>query len=381
MVLRPMPPAPRIVVSNCWPYKRASPAMDSRERILKALRREQPDRVPIHDGLWAETIRQWQKQGLPVEIPVGDYFGYEMVSIGVDQSPMFEVRTLHKDYEYVTETTPYGGVRKNFRTYTSTPEIVAWAIKSKADWQHIKPRHSPDFIPDYARVDWISLRQRYQQARSEGKCIAFSAVTGYDQLQRYVKSEELLMLMLDDPDWFRDMVQTSAELIIRLAKLIIEAGYQPDVAFLYNDMAYRNGPLFSPKLYRECIFEWDKLLCDFFHSYNMPVIYHTDGDIHLLISPLIEAGVDCLQPLEAKANMDVRELKQQYGDRLAFMGNIDTRKMAHPDPAVIEEEIRTKLESAKVGGGYIYHSDHSVPPTVSFEQYCRVLELVRQYGN
>jgi uroporphyrinogen decarboxylase len=77
----------------------------------------------------------------------------------------------------------------------------------------------------------------------------------------------------------------------------------------------------------------------------------------------------------------VRELKQQYGDRLAFMGNIDTRKMAHPDPAVIEEEIRTKLESAKVGGGYIYHSDHSVPPTVSFEQYCRVLELVRQYGN
>lgn len=354
--------------------------MDSRERFLKALRRQQPDRVPIHDSLWAETVRRWHKQGLPTEIPPEDYFGYEMISLGVDQSPMFEVKTLHKDSEYVIETTPYGGVRKNFRTFASTPEIVQWAVKSKADWERIKHRHRPDFVPDYARVDWVSFRQRYQQARSEGKCIAFSAVVGYDQLQRYVKSEELLMITLDDPDWFREMVQTMAELALRMAKLVIAAGYQPDVAFLYNDMAYRNGPLFSPRTYRECILEWDKMLCDFFHSQGMPVIYHTDGDIHLLIPPLIEAGVDCLQPLEAKANMDVRELKAEFGDRLAFMGNIDTRKMADPDPRVIEEDIRTKLETAKVGGGYIYHSDHSVPPFVTLEQYRRVMALVKQYG-
>jgi uroporphyrinogen-III decarboxylase len=167
---------------------------------------------------------------------------------------------------------------------------------------------------------------------------------------------------------------------LRITRLIIEAGYKLDVAFVFNDMAYRNGLLFSPKIYRECIFEWDKMICDFFHNHDMPVIYHTDGDIRELIPHLIDAGVDCLQPLEAKANMDVRQLKQEYGDRLAFMGNIDTRKMADPDPRVIEEEIRTKLETAKVGGGYIYHSDHSVPNTVSFEQYCRVIELVKAYG-
>jgi uroporphyrinogen decarboxylase len=354
--------------------------MDSRERFLKALRREQPDRVPIHDGLWAETVRHWQKEGLPTEIPAEDYFGFELCSIGFDQSPLFETKTLHKDNEYIIETTPYGGIRKNFRTYASTPEIIGWAIKTKEDWDRIKERHSPDFVPDYARVDWVSLRQRYEQARSEGKCIALSCVVGYDQLQRYAKSEELLMITFDDPDWFRDMVETTAQLVLRMAQMIIGAGYRPDVAFFYNDMAYRNGPLFSPRTYRNCILESDKLLCDYFHSQNMPVIYHTDGDIHLLIPPLIEAGVDCLQPLEVKANMDVRELKAEYGDRLSFMGNIDARKMADPNPGVIEEEIRTKLETAKVGGGYIYHSDHSVPPTVSFEQYRRVLELVRRYG-
>lgn len=355
--------------------------MDSRERMLKALRHEQPDRVPIHDSLWLETVRQWQKQGLPTEIPPEDYFGYEMISLGFDQSPLFEVKTLHKDNEYVIETTPYGGVRKNFRTYASTPEIVDWAITAKADWARIKPRHYPDFVPDYARVDWVSLRQRYHLARSEGKCIALSAVVGYDQLQRYVKSEELLMLTADDPAWFREMVETVAELVLRLAKLIIGAGYKPDVAFFYNDMAYRNGPLFSPRTYRNCILESDKMLCDYFHSLDIPIIYHTDGDIHKLIPPLIAAGVDCLQPLEAKANMDVRELKGEYGDQLAFMGNIDTRKMADPDPCVIEEEIRTKFAVAKQGGGYIYHSDHSVPPTVSFAQYQHVMALVREYAS
>lgn len=356
--------------------------MTSRERFLKALRHEKPDRVPIHDSPWIETIWRWQKEGLPTEIPVDDFFGYEMAHFGFDQSPMFEVKTLHKDHVFIIETTPYGGVRKNFRTYASTPEILGWAVKSKEDWNRIKPRLSPDYMPDYTRVDWVGIRSRYQRAHSEGKVLTLCVVTGYDQLQSYVRSEDLLVLMLEDPDWFRDMVRTNAELVLRMSKMIIEdANYRFDVAFIFNDMAYRNGPLFSPKLYRKCIYESDQALCDYFHSQGMKVIYHTDGDIRLLLPHLVEAGIDCIQPLEAKANMDVRELKGEYGDRLAFMGNIDVRKMADADPRVIEEEIRTKFEIAKEGGGYIYHSDHSVPPEVSFEQYRRVMDLVRVYGS
>lgn len=355
--------------------------MTSRERFLKALRHEEPDRVPIHDSPWIETIWRWQKEGLPAEIPVEDYFGYELVGIGFDTSPMFEVKTLYKDNTYILERNAFGRVERNFRNRASTPEIIEWPVKSRQDWEQIKRRLQPDFIPDYTRIDWVGLRHRYQKARSEGKCLALCAAIGYDHLQVYVYSEELLILMLEDPDWFRDMVSTHAQLVLRLAKLVIEeAGYPFDVAFLFNDMGYRNGPLFSPRLYRECIFEWDKMLCDYFHSQNMPVIYHTDGDVRLFLPYLIEAGIDCLQPVEAKANMDVRELKPQYGDRLAFMGNINVMKMAHPDPQVIEEEIRSKFEAAKIGEGYIYHSDHSVPPGVSFQQYCHTMELVKKYG-
>jgi uroporphyrinogen decarboxylase len=111
------------------------------------------------------------------------------------------------------------------------------------------------------------------------------------------------------------------------------------------------------------------------------VILHSDGRILDLAPYFVEAGLDCLNPLEVKAGMDLIQLKGRYGDRLAFMGGIDVRAMAADDPAVIEAEIRTKLQVAKAGGGYIYHSDHSVPNNVSFQQYQRVIELVLKYGS
>jgi uroporphyrinogen decarboxylase len=99
-----------------------------------------------------------------------------------------------------------------------------------------------------------------------------------------------------------------------------------------------------------------------------------------LIPRFVEDGLDCLQPLEVKAGMDLLDLKRQYGRSLAFMGGIDVRAMADPDPKAIEEEVKAKVSGARKGGGYIYHSDHSVPNNVGFDRYRRVMELVREYG-
>ncbi len=94
---------------------------------------------------------------------------------------------------------------------------------------------------------------------------------------------------------------------------------------------------------------------------------------------LIEAGITCLQPLEVKAGLDVRDLKKQYAGKVIFMGNIDVRELSKTKKH-IEQEIKKKIPVAKVGGGYIYHSDHSVPSTVSFENYKFAMELIKKYG-
>lgn len=112
----------------------------------------------------------------------------------------------------------------------------------------------------------------------------------------------------------------------------------------------------------------------------MYVILHSCGRVKDLIQYFIEEGIDCLQPLEVKAGMDLIELKERYGDKICFMGGIDVRLMALNDWKPVEKEIKEKFEVAKEGGGYIYHSDHSIPKNVSFRQYKRVTELVKEYG-
>ncbi len=350
--------------------------MTSRERVGMTLQHKEPDRVPIHDSPWQATINRWKKEGLSDDIPVSEYFGYEIEGIMPDLSPQFPVKVLSRNEEFIVETTPFGGVRKNFRDYSTTPEVIDWPIKSKADWEEIKSH----LEPDYTRVDWVCCRMTYEKARNDGKFITYNAAMGYDHFQSYLKTEELLIAMVTEPQWVREMFATHARLLIDMADMMMKKGFEFDGAFLYNDMGYRNASLFSPRTYQELLLETDRTICDFFHRHNMPVILHSCGNVKELIPYLIEAGFDCLQPLEVKAGMDPIELKKEFGNKLALMGGIDVRKMALDDPGPIEEEIRTKFEIAKKGGGYIYHSDHSVPKNVSFQHYQRVIELVKKYG-
>ena len=95
----------------------------------------------------------------------------------------------------------------------------------------------------------------------------------------------------------------------------------------------------------------------------------------------IDAGFDSLQPLECKANMDIREALPQYGDKLAFFGNVDVMVMKDNDLASIEKEITSKFAAGKKTKGYIYHSDHSVPPQVAWQTYQAVIDLINKHGN
>jgi len=342
--------------------------------VRMTLEHREPDRVPIHDSVWAATVSRWHKEGLPEEIPVSEYFDYEIVGFGADLSPRFPVKVLERNETYIVETTPYGGIRRNFRDYSTTPEIIDWPVKSKEDWYKIKDRLQPNIT----RVNWVSSLNDYSRTYGDGKFVTYSAAMGYDQFQSYIKTEELLILLVEDPEWAKDMFRTHAILLIEMAKIMMEYGFKFDGAFLYNDMGYRNGLLFSPRTYQEVLQETDAMVCEFFHKNNMPVILHSCGNVKELIPYLIDAGFDCLQPLEVKAGMDLLELKPEYGDKISFMGGIDVRKMT--DPVAIEEEISRKFEVAKKGGGYIYHSDHSIPKNISFEDYNRVISLVKKYG-
>ncbi len=376
--------------------------MNSRERVKHALSFEKPDRVPVQDRIWPSTIERWHQEGMPTHISTSEYFDYEMVKFGPDVSPRFPVRVLREDERYVIETTPYGGVARNRKDRASVPEFLEFPCKTRQDWEKLKGR----LTPGKERVDWMGqwLRRTafddvtesiqvtgrsewrlglpgYQEAREAGKFIAYVAPIGFGHIhQSYIGTEELLIAVATDPEWVIDMYNTNADLVIAMYDIMVEGGFQFDAAHFSCDLGYRNGLFFSPRHFKQQLHPVFARIFSYFRSKGIPVILHSDGRVSDLIPYFIEEGLNCLEPLEVKAGMDLIKLKKQYGDKLALMGGIDVRAMAADDPKVIEEEIRTKLQVAKEGGGYIYHSDHSVPNNVSLEQYRRVIELVLKYG-
>lgn len=230
------------------------------------------------------------------------------------------------------------------------------------------------------RVDWVSTFNRYHYEKSKSRFITYDGAVGYDKIQSYVATTRLLKAVILEPDWVTDMYWTDAKLVMSMYDRLAKAGLKFDGAFLYCDLGYRNGTFFSPKHYEQQLHPLFKELVRFFHSKEMPVFLHSCGRVIDLIPYFIEEGIDCLQPLEVKAGMDLLILKERYGDKITFMGGIDVRLMALDDTKLLEEEIKNKITMAKENGGYIYHSDHSVPKDVSFKNYERVINFVRKYG-
>ncbi len=130
----------------------------------------------------------------------------------------------------------------------------------------------------------------------------------------------------------------------------------------------------------ELIFPYYRELVDFYHSHGVPVILHSCGGVTEAVPQLVDIGFDCLQPMEAKAGVDVVELAQRFGDKIAFMGNIDVTVLNTNDRDLVKEEVKGKLNALyKMGADYVFHSDHSVPPDVDFDTYRYAVDLFCEF--
>lgn len=350
--------------------------MTSRERFLAALNHEEADRIPIDDTPWVTTVARWHREGLPAETSPRELFGYERWMQGADVSFQWPAEVLEETDHHVIRRDSDGVTVKTLKDDEMVPQYLDYTIRDRRTWE----QHRDRLLWNDSRVDWEPSLAVNRRWREEDRCVIYACGFGYDRIQRTVATEVVLAAMIDEPDWVKDMMEVRADLVIAAAEAMMARGFVFDAAFLWNDQAYRNGPFFSPAAHRSLEFPAQQRMCDFFHQHGLKVILHSDGNIWPLIPSFIEAGFDCLQPLEVKAGMDLVELKEAYGDRLSFMGGIDVRAMAHPDPAVIEAEVARKIPVAKRGGGYIYHSDHSVPDNVSFAQYRHMMDLVHRHG-
>ena len=350
--------------------------LTSYERMRRVFAHQEPDRVPMFDSPWSTTLARWHREGLPQNVPFDEFFGFDKSGyISVDNSPRFPTAILQETDEWVISRTAWGATMRNWKHAASTPEFLDFEIKDRSSWQNAKAR----MTPTDDRIDWQNLQNNYPKWKAEGRWIQASGWFGYDVFASWhVGTARMLMALAEDPAWCRDMFETALELNLALLDMAWERNYHFHCFTFPDDLGYRSGPFFSPRMYREILKPIHKRAFDWAHAKGAVTMMHSCGNILPLLPDLIDAGLDALNPLETKAGMDLIAIKRQFGSHLVLMGGIDVRKMILHDH--IEPEIRTKLQAAMPGGGYIYHSDHSVPDNVSFADYCRVVALVKHYG-
>lgn len=351
--------------------------LTTHERVKRMYEHKEADRVPIDDCPWESTLERWRREGMPEGVDYRDYFGLDnMVCLGVDNSPRFPWQVLEETDEYTVCRSNWGATFRNWKHAGGVPEFLDFTIKDPDSWRAAKERMTPD--PD--RINWDHLKRNYKSWRESGAWIGAGFWFGFDVTHSWtVGTERLLMAMITDPEWAVDMFNHLLDVCIGLYQQIWDAGYEFDEVNWPDDMGYKGHQFFSVGMYRELLKPVHKRAVDWAHAKGLKANLHSCGDIRPLVPELIEIGVDLLNPLEVKAGMDPVALKSEFGDKLVLQGGLNA--VLYNKPEQLWEEMRRVIPMMKVNGGYIASSDHSVPETVSLEDFRRFVELAKELGS
>lgn len=353
--------------------------MNSKERVLTAFTRREPDRVPInylanpgidrrlkqHFGLSADDD-EGLRQALGVDFRtvnapyVGPRLHPEMPDRRVD--PCWGIHTRWVAHES-------GGYWDycDFPLKTaSLAEVEAWPMPSPDDY-------------DYEVV--VESCRRY-----EPYCI----VTGGAGLPDVINATGMLRnmeqvmidLITDDPAFLR-YVERKSLILLEVTRRTFEAANGAiDMLWLGEDLGTQRGPLISPQLYRKHIKPWHARFAELGAAYGVPVAIHSCGSSSWAFEDFIEIGihvVDTLQP-EAK-DMAPAYLKERYGDRLAFHGCISTAgPLAYGTVAEVVRDVRETLAVMMPGGGYALSPTHQIQDNSPTENVVAMYEAARHYG-
>ncbi len=365
--------------------------MDGRTRVIHAIERKPLDRIPRFDGLWEDTVTEWEAQGMPKGTDVAELFDWDIRCMFIDASMRAESKVLEKDGEFIVYQDRAGYTVRKIIGKSRALEFVDHVTKDRATWDRLKGGFA--FDPEApARLDtksyfmhldeyppWDEVKAGYDRLRATGAYLLFTAYGPWEGTWRHRGYSELLMDLAMDPEWAAEMAATQCGTVMATVEHAMGLGMKPDGLWLTEDLAGTSGLLFSPDMWRQVYRPCFERLGAFLRDHGIGFWIHSCGNGEALFPDLIECGVEVIQPLQATAGLDVRTLKPRYGDAVTLWGNMDVTKMSGPREAC-EAEIRDKTTAAKVGGGYMYHSDHSIPPEVTWERYQWIMALVDECG-
>jgi len=374
--------------------------MSHRERILRAINHQEPDRVPVDiGGTFATTLT------IPAFAQLAAYKGWAAPSAGAmlrrSRSvlpPEEALRDLDVDCRALNLGAP-----DNWRDvdYPDGSFVDEWGVR----WSHAEGGHYIDTasplryeaadIADLAKVKWPDphdpgrtrgLRAKALQLREETRCAVILNLPffpeHYGQWERGY-GQWLTDIMVNQEYWY---ALTDRILEIQLAIVgaaLDEVGDAVDIVAWGDDLGYQGGPMMSLELYRRTLKPAHRRMMDLMKSRSKAkVLFHSCGSVYAFIPDLIDIGVDILNPIQVAAkDMDSARLKREFGRDLCFWGGIDTQRvMPAGTPQEVREEVKRRIEHMAAGGGYVVATVHNIQAEVPPENVLAMIEAAHEFG-
>ena len=366
--------------------------MNDRQRFIATMHYQPRDRVPLYDfNYWDETVPQWHKEGLVRRWNRGnirEFFGLDASlgggepqdwSAGVrgDLYPGFEAKIVEDLGDEYVQTQTDGVLVKKQRSSVSIPMHVGHTLVDRESWKkHYLPRLDPA-NPQRIPKDW-DRRVAVWRDPNRSHPVFVGAGSLFGKIRDWMGIENLSLVVYDDPAWFQEMVETMADLSVAMLQKVFASGGKFEACSMWEDMCYNAGPLLSPAHFKRYLVPHYRRITDLCRKHGVDVVWvDCDGKIDDLIPLWLDAGVNCMFPLEIGTwGADPVKYRQQFGRGLLMMGGFDKHILART-PADIAAEVR-RLAPLVEEGGYIPFADHRVPPDVPLANYMAYLRAARQ---
>ena len=353
--------------------------MTNRENILRALRRDNPERVPFEFVLCPSKIDEFNAKTGKTDYL--DYFDFPIRYV--------ELNPTVKDTDF----------KKYYRNLPACARLLSWnpewgVMSVKGSVAHFEEMLHPmeNFetieeileypFPDYnENYRWEGFEEKVKSLRNEDLiAVAFMQMTIFE-IAWYLRGIDNFMVdMAINEEFAETLLEKITGIRTGMAEKYAKAGI--DILMLGDDVSTQLDMMMSPDLWRKMLKPRLQRVIEAAKA-NKPdilIFYHGDGNLQKIIPDLIEIGVDILNPVQPEC-MDPVEIKKLYGDRLSFWGTLGTQTtIPFGTPEEVKRTCRRLIETVGSGGGLLLAPTHTIEPDVPWENIQAFIDAVKDYG-
>ncbi len=333
--------------------------MTARERVLKSLQHQQPDKIPYQISL-THKARQC----------INEYLGTTDFEDSLDNSLAWFHPVGH---DTVKEIRPNIWQDEFGVQWDRSIDIDIGNVCN----QVITPDNYIDF--QFPETDDPKRLENFQLVKSKYPdrfILANISFSLFERAWTLAGMEQILMSMVTDPKFVHELLDSILDFNLKVLHPVCKLDI--DGVMFGDDWGQQNGLIMGPILWREFIKPRIKTMYQTVKSYNKKVFIHSCGQVEEIFPDLIEVGVDVFNPFQPEV-MNVFEVKKRFGNDLAFYGGVSTQQLLpYGTASEVKEQVKILIDKVGKDGGYIIAPAHDVPGDAKPENIMAMLEVFNE---